>query len=71
MSPLTPVRRPWTVDEQKKLDDLLNAGKTAAEIATALERTPTSIYSRLQRLYRKQPRPGRPRMVEIGLRARK
>jgi IS30 family transposase len=59
--PLTPARRGWTVDEQKKLDDLLAAGKTAAEIATALELTPTSIYSRLQRHYRKQPKPGRPR----------
>jgi IS30 family transposase len=56
MSPLTPARRPWTVDEQKKLDDLLEAGKTAAEIATALQRTPPSIYSRLQRLYRKRPK---------------
>jgi hypothetical protein len=27
MSPLTPARRPWTVDEQKKLDDLMEAGK--------------------------------------------
>jgi hypothetical protein len=50
MSPLTPARRPWTADEQKKLDDLMDAGKTAAEIATALQRTPPSIYSRLQRL---------------------
>jgi hypothetical protein len=32
-----------TVDEQKKLDDLMEAGKTAAEIATALQRTPPSI----------------------------
>jgi hypothetical protein len=40
MSPPTPARRPWTVDEQKKLDDLMEAGKTAAEIATALQRTP-------------------------------
>jgi hypothetical protein len=40
MSPLTPARRRWTVDEQRKLDDLLKAGKTAAEIATALQRTP-------------------------------
>jgi IS30 family transposase len=57
MIPLTPTRRPWTVDEQKKLDDLMEAGKTAAEIATALQRTPPSIYSRLQRLYRKRPKP--------------
>jgi hypothetical protein len=57
MSPLTPARRPWTVDEQKKLGDLLKAGKTAAEIATALQWTPPSIYSRLQRLYRKRVKP--------------
>jgi hypothetical protein len=47
MSRLTPARRRWTVDEQKKLDDLMEAGKTAAEIAAALQRTPPSIYSRL------------------------
>jgi hypothetical protein len=35
-SPSTPAWRPWTVDEQKKLDDLMEAGKTAAEMATAL-----------------------------------
>jgi IS30 family transposase len=69
MSPLTPARRPWTVDEQKKLDDLMEAGKTAAEIATALQRTPPSIYSRLQRLYRKQPKPGR-RLVDLGLKVK-
>ncbi len=57
MSPLTPARRPWTVDEQKKLDELMEAGKTAVEIATALQRTPPSIYSRLQLLYRKRPKP--------------
>ena len=50
MSPLTPARRPWTADERKKLDDLTKAGKIAAEIATALHRTPNSIYSQLQRL---------------------
>jgi DNA-binding NarL/FixJ family response regulator len=68
MSPLTPARRPWTVDEQKKLDDLMEAGKTAAEIATALQLTPPSIYSRLQRLYRKQPKPG---LRLVGLKAKK
>jgi hypothetical protein len=56
MSPPTPARRRWTADEQKKLDDSLKAGKTAAEIATALQRTSPSIYSRLQRLYRKRPK---------------
>jgi hypothetical protein len=56
MSPSTPARRPWTANERKKLDELLTA-KTADEIATALQRTPPSIYSRLQLLYRKRPRP--------------
>lgn len=50
MTPLTPARRPWTADERKKLDELINAGKTAPEVATALQRTPTSIYAQLQRL---------------------
>ena len=35
----TPTRQPWTVDEQKKLDDLLEAGKTVVEIAPVLHRT--------------------------------
>ena len=42
--------RPWLNDEQQKLDELLDAGKTADEIATALQRTRHSIYARLQRL---------------------
>jgi hypothetical protein len=28
-----PARRPWTADEQRKLDNLLEAGKTVVEIA--------------------------------------
>jgi hypothetical protein len=67
--PLTPARRPWAVDEQKKLDDLTKSGKTAAEIAIALERTPTSIYSRLQRLDIKRKKAAR-RVVEIGRKAK-
>jgi len=54
MSPSRPAARPWTSDEEKKLDDLLKAGKEAAEIATALQRTRQAIYARLQRLYRKR-----------------
>jgi hypothetical protein len=50
MNPSRRVRRPWTADEQKQLDDLAKGGKTAAEIAIALQRTPISIYSQLQRL---------------------
>jgi hypothetical protein len=64
-----PARRPWTVDEQKKLDDLRQAGKTAPEIAAALQRTPTSIYSQLQRLDIKRKKSSR-RLVQIGLKAK-
>jgi IS30 family transposase len=68
MNPLTPARRPWTADERKKLDELLGAGKTAPEIATALQRTPTSIYSQLQRLDIKRRKAAR-RLGELGLKA--
>ena len=69
MSPSTPARRPWTVNERRKLDDLLKAGKTGPEIATALQRTPQSIYSQLQRLDIKRKKASR-RLVEIGLKAK-
>jgi IS30 family transposase len=65
-----PARRPWTVDEQKKLEDLHQAGKTAGEIATALERTRQAIYARLQRLDIKRTQAAR-RLVEIGVKAKK
>lgn len=42
--------------EQKKLEALLKAGKTAPEIAGALQRTPASIYARLLRLDLKRKR---------------
>lgn len=32
MSASRPTQRRWTVDEQKKLDELLEAGKTVVEI---------------------------------------
>jgi hypothetical protein len=48
--------RPWCNDEQEKLDELMDAGKTADEIATALQRTRHSIYARLQRLDLKRMR---------------
>jgi hypothetical protein len=50
MSPSTLTLRPWTADEQEKLDDLLIAGKDAGEIATALRRTRQAIYQRLRRM---------------------
>jgi hypothetical protein len=63
------ARRPWTADELKQLDDLTKAGKTAVEIAAILQRTPTSIYAKLQRLEIKRLRslrrrlPREPRIV--------
>ena len=56
MSASKPATRRWTPDEDRKLDELLNAGKDAAEIAVILNRSPQAIYARLQRLYRKQAR---------------
>jgi hypothetical protein len=65
MSSAGPTRRPWTTGEQKKLDEFLKAGKTGPEIATALQRTPQSIYSQLHRLDIKRKKAAR-RMVQIG-----
>jgi hypothetical protein len=64
MSPSTPKLRPWTVDEQEKLDDLMRAGKDAGEIATALRRTRQAIYVRLKRLGVKRMRSWR--LVDRG-----
>jgi hypothetical protein len=57
MSSSTPTRQPWTADEQTKLDELLDAGKTVVEIATILQRTRLAIYAQLQRRYRKRRKP--------------
>jgi IS30 family transposase len=57
MSPSRPAPRQWTAEEQRKLDDLLEAGKTVVEIAPALQRTRQAIYARLQRRYRKRRKP--------------
>jgi hypothetical protein len=59
-----PTRRPWTTGEQKKLDDLVRAGKTGPEIATTLQRTPRSIYSQIHRLDIKRKKAAR-RVVQI------
>jgi hypothetical protein len=57
MSPSRPASRRRSVDEEKKLDERLEAGKDAGEIAVALQRSRQAIYARLQRLYRKQRKP--------------
>ena len=44
----------WTAAELDRLQSLLDAGKTAREIAIELERTPSAIYGQVQRLYRKR-----------------
>jgi hypothetical protein len=64
MSPSRPVPRPWTAEEQEKLDDLLRAGKDAGEIATALRRTRQAIYLRLRRMSAKPIRSWR--LVDRG-----
>jgi DNA-binding NarL/FixJ family response regulator len=56
MSDSRPKTRRWTPDEEGKLDELLDAGKEAAEIAVALSRTRQAVYARLQRVYRKRER---------------
>jgi IS30 family transposase len=52
-----PVGRRWTRAEEKQLQDMLDAGRTAGEAATKLGRTRQSIYARLQRLYRMRVKP--------------
>jgi DNA-binding NarL/FixJ family response regulator len=49
-----PAAPRWTEHDEKELLEMLNAGKTAVEISRQLKRTPGAIYSRLQRLYRRQ-----------------
>ena len=54
---MKPASRRWTSDEKAELDQFLDAGKEAAEIAVAINRTRQAIYARLQRLYRKRVKP--------------
>ena len=42
----------WTQEQDQQLLAMAKADMTASEIARSLKRTPGSIYSRLQRLYR-------------------
>ena len=43
----------WTQQENQQLLEMAKTEMSAAEMARSLKRTPGSIYSRLQRLYRK------------------
>jgi len=47
-------RRRWTFEEEQKLDELLDAGNEAAEVAVILNRSRQAVYALLQRRYRKQ-----------------
>jgi hypothetical protein len=51
-----PRRAPprWTQQEEQQLIEMAKSEMTAPEMARTLKRTPGSIYSRLQRLYRGQ-----------------
>jgi DNA-binding NarL/FixJ family response regulator len=55
MAASTRAVRPWTSGEENKLREMLDAGKTASEIAAELNRTRAAIYARLQRVYRMRP----------------
>ena len=42
------ARRRWTSEEVKQLDEFLNAGKEAAEIAVLLNRSRQAVYALLR-----------------------
>jgi DNA-binding NarL/FixJ family response regulator len=46
--------RRWTPAEERQLQDMLDAGRTAIEISRRLKRTIQAIYAHLQRLYRRR-----------------
>jgi IS30 family transposase len=48
------TRRPWTEADNKELEQMLQARKSTAEIATKLERTQQAIYARVQHLDRRR-----------------
>jgi DNA-binding NarL/FixJ family response regulator len=64
-----PVGRRWTPAEEKQLQDMLDAGKTADEIAVEIKRTRRAIHARLQRLYRKRA-PSPAAVSKPGLKAK-
>jgi IS30 family transposase len=66
---MKPASRRWTSDEITEFDRLLDAGKEAADIAVALNRTRSAIYARRQRLYRKSAREAKDKFG-LGLKAK-
>jgi hypothetical protein len=48
------ITRPWTSGDENRLGEMLDDGKSAGEIAAALDRTRGAIYSKMQSYYRKQ-----------------
>jgi hypothetical protein len=53
-APRSPAKR-WTSGEENRLREMMEAGSLIIDLAAELQRTPFSVYSRLQRLYRKRP----------------
>ena len=65
MTAPSPARRRWTSEEEQNFDELLDAGKEAAE----LNRTRQAVYARLQRRYRKRAK--QPALlIDLGLKAK-
>jgi hypothetical protein len=55
-----PAAPRWTEHDERVLCEMLEARKTAVEISHRLKRTPGAIYSRMQRVYRRQRPPVNP-----------
>jgi DNA-binding CsgD family transcriptional regulator len=54
------AKRRWTPSEQRLLDEMLAAGKTAAEIGLILDRRAEAVWARIHRLKLKGELPGPP-----------
>ena len=59
VKPIRPVPsgKPWTEADEKQLLEMIDAGKSEAEIGTVLNRTPGAVTSRLKRLRRAHNNP--------------
>jgi hypothetical protein len=57
--PIRPVPsgKPWTKADEKQLLEMVDAGKSEAEIGTVLDRTPRAVAARLKRLRRAHNNP--------------